>query len=468
VLHAVSNDGLTFTLAGELQLANNEFVWGLDDIKPIAGSSAWLAIGPGATVRETISEPGELVTSTDYNTDPWGKYIGYINPEDPETLRFTSPTATSDSSIDAIMFRPSPLDDGREPISVRIALNSDGSLRGFLYGEWKDGTALNSYIAGALLQRKIQIVGQIGGIGPVKTIEFNTAIHEGETLVSLAHNLPTADWATHRSTDEYDGVWGRARLLEYDGTPICESDDMWFNPGQTYAIECDSTVPDPPSRRVTVTSPSNGAANVSVNPVLRWTYSGDATDFWIDISGRADFAWFWNKNVGANTRQLTYTGSGWFSNGAAPSNAPSALAYGSTYYVRIVPFRNGTRLAGQAGSVRFSTLAPSPVAVTSPSNGAANVSVNPVLRWTYRGDATDFWVDISGRADFAWFWNKNVGASTRQLSYTGSGWFSNGAVPSSAPSALANGTRYYVRIVPFRNGTVLADMLGSVTFSTTP
>jgi hypothetical protein len=217
-----------------------------------------------------------------------------------------------------------------------------------------------------------------------------------------------------------------------------------------------------------VTSPTNGTHNVSVNPTLTWTYSGSATDFWIDISDRADFAWFWNKNVDTNTPQLTYDGNGWFSNGAVPSSAPSALDPGKTYYVRIVPFKSGTVLVRQAGSTHFTTLATSPVRVVLPANGAHDVSANPVLTWTYNGDATDFWVDISDHADFAWFWNKNVDNNTRQLNYDGNVWFSNGAVPSSAPSALDAGKTYYVRIVPFKNGVILAEMQGSVSFSTTP
>ena len=209
----------------------------------------------------------------------------------------------------------------------------------------------------------------------------------------------------------------------------------------------------------------NGSGNTELNPLITWTYAGSGTEFFIDLSESSTFSWFWNKYANGQSRSMSYrNGYDWGTIGAAPYAAPSQLAPGRTYYLRIVPFKGGAPVAGeQSQVVRFSIPAANPgpglsvVQVGSPANGSISVAGNPSIAWTYAGAGTEFFIDLSESPTFAWFWNKYASGQTRSVSYSnGSGWGRVGSVPYSAPSQLTPGKTYYLRIVPFKDGAPVA------------
>jgi pimeloyl-ACP methyl ester carboxylesterase len=165
----------------------------------------------------------------------------------------------------------------------------------------------------------------------------------------------------------------------------------------------------------TLSSPSNGASNVSTSPTLSWGSVSGATSYGVQISASSSFASFVVDQSGLTS--TSYTASG--------------LSNGTTYYWRVnAANAGGTSAWSSARS--FSTVVATPLSPTlsSPSNGASNVSTSPTLSWGSVSGATSYGVQISASSSFASFVVDQSGLTS--TSYTASG--------------LSNGTRYYWRV----------------------
>ena len=191
--------------------------------------------------------------------------------------------------------------------------------------------------------------------------------------------------------------------------------------------------PQPPTAPV-LSSPANGATNVSTAPTLSWTASTGAASYGVQVSTAADFS--------TTVTNTSVTGT---------SITLSGLANGTTYYWRI----NATNSEGSSAwsTPRSFTTAPlasllAPV-LSSPAAGATNVAVNPTLQWNAANGATSYDVQVSTKSNFS-------SILVNQSNLTGT---------SIALSGLRRNTNYYWR-VRSRNATTLSAWSASRNFKT--
>ena len=160
-------------------------------------------------------------------------------------------------------------------------------------------------------------------------------------------------------------------------------------------------------------SPADAATAVSLTASLSWNAAANATSYDVQVSTVLSFA-----TTVINRSNLTAT-----------SSALSGLTNGAVYYWRV----RAKNVAGTSAwsSIRSFITVFNPPALSSPSNGATNVSKTPTLTWTAVTGATAYNVQYSTTSGFTTGTIlKNVGLAT---SWTIS-------------PALLGRTRYYWRV----------------------
>ncbi len=143
-------------------------------------------------------------------------------------------------------------------------------------------------------------------------------------------------------------------------------------------------IPAPP----TAISPSNGATNVGIPPVLQWSASAGAASYRAQVSNAAAFATTLADQAGLTSQSFTA--------GGALNNA--------VYYWRV----NATNASGTsawssvASFTTAAALQPPLAPLTAvPANGATGVSTAPVLNWNAVSGAGSYRVQVSTGATFA-------------------------------------------------------------------
>jgi len=134
----------------------------------------------------------------------------------------------------------------------------------------------------------------------------------------------------------------------------------------------------------TLLSPSNGATNIPISPTLSWSTNPNATSYTLQVSTNSSFTSFvYNANVGNVTSQQL-----------------SGLNNAAIYYWRVA----ATNSSGTSdwSSVWFFTTAglPQPPTLSSPANGAANISLPPVLNWNASPAANSYRLQVSTNDQF--------------------------------------------------------------------
>jgi len=173
------------------------------------------------------------------------------------------------------------------------------------------------------------------------------------------------------------------------------------------------TAPQPP----TLSSPSNGATNVSLPPALVWNVSSSATSYTLQVSTNSNFTSFVYNQSGLTGTSQQVTG----------------LNNSIKYYWR-VSATNTYGTSGWSSVWNFTTAAggtaPQPPTLSSPSNGATNVSLPPGLVWNVSSGATSYTLQVSTNSNFTSFvYNQSGLTSTSQQI-----------------SGLNNSTTYYWRV----------------------
>ncbi|PIF00915.1 MAG: hypothetical protein CR994_03640 [Maribacter sp.] len=183
-----------------------------------------------------------------------------------------------------------------------------------------------------------------------------------------------------------------------------------------------------------VTTPTNGATDVSISTNIGWDIVANADDYLLTIG---------TSSGGNDITSTTVTGTTY--------DIPTNLAENTVYYVTVIP-QNSTGQATGCTEISFTTetLATDPTCtnVTSPANGATDVSVSTNIGWDIIANADDYLLTIgitSGGNDIA---NTTVTGTTYDI-----------------PTDLAENTVYYVTVIP-QNSTGQATGCTEISFTT--
>jgi aqualysin 1 len=142
----------------------------------------------------------------------------------------------------------------------------------------------------------------------------------------------------------------------------------------------------PPATPV-LSSPANGATGVTIPATLSWAASTGATSYNVQVSIASDFS-----SYAYNQSGITAT-----------SASVSGLSASTLYYWRV----SATNSAGTSGWSTVYSLttaagsAPAAPTLSSPANGATNVSRTPTLVWNASTGATSYRVQASTSSSFA-------------------------------------------------------------------
>ncbi len=165
-----------------------------------------------------------------------------------------------------------------------------------------------------------------------------------------------------------------------------------------------------------LSSPANGATGVSTMPTLQWSASTGATSYAVQVSTSSGFATIAFSQSGIAGTSVTVS---------------TALTAGTLYYWRA----NATNSYGASAWTSPWSFTPGTVvppaapALLSPSNGAAGVSVNPLLQWNPSTGATSYNVQVS------------ISNAFTSYAFTQSG----SATAVSVSPALSSSTTYFWR-----------------------
>ncbi len=154
-----------------------------------------------------------------------------------------------------------------------------------------------------------------------------------------------------------------------------------FNWSATWSFVTGSGEP----AKIVLVSPADGAEGVGTTPELSWESDPVATRYRVQISEASDFS-----NIIHNTTVVTTS---WIT---------PPLANAQTYYWRV-------RGLGPSGSGPFSDQrsftveagGPTQVELASPSNGAKNVVLDPVLSWSAVSGGAPYRLQVSKLSDFS-------------------------------------------------------------------
>ena len=175
----------------------------------------------------------------------------------------------------------------------------------------------------------------------------------------------------------------------------------------------------------TLTTPAPGATNVDINQDLFWASAPGATGYKLTVgTSPTNGSIVNNLDVGLVT---TY-------------NPANPLPFGTTIYVKIVPYNNLGDAVGCTNQ-SFTTegdVAPSCTQMNDPANGATGVSVDAIIYWAHSaGNQTGYKISIGTTLN---------GTNIANLVDVGNVNFYN------HPTSFPYGTTLYVKITPYWPG----------------
>jgi chitinase len=193
----------------------------------------------------------------------------------------------------------------------------------------------------------------------------------------------------------------------------------------------------------TLSSPTNGATGVAINPTLSWNSSTGATSYGVQVSTSSNFS----------TTVVNQTGI------ATTSYAATGLASSTTYYWRV----NATNVSGTSGwssTWSFTTAAPPPPpaapTLASPTNGATDISTNPTLSWNASSGATSYSLQVSTNSSFSSTVVNQTGIAT--TSYAATGLASSTTCYWRVNATNAGGTSAYSTAWSFTTGAPITTI----------
>lgn len=213
---------------------------------------------------------------------------------------------------------------------------------------------------------------------------------------------------------------------------------------QTTSVICDTqtfttinvvTVPD----CTQLSAPLDGAVDVPVGTILQWPYAPRATGYLINLGTTPGGTDVLNAQDAGN---------------ALSFNTPGNLDPATTYYATIIPYNENGQAAGCVETSFITeviaTEAPPCTSIISPTDGAINVALTPLVSWDAVPQATGYRITVGtspGATDILDFADVGNTTSTLVLDFD-------------------VGTTYYIIIYPY-NEAGIAENCNQTSFSTT-
>jgi hypothetical protein len=165
-----------------------------------------------------------------------------------------------------------------------------------------------------------------------------------------------------------------------------------------------------------LSSPADGATNISSAPSLVWTAAANATSYFLEVATDSTF----NSVVRSQTLNTT----SW--------DVSPALSAGTTYTWHVSASNNcftSSFSSSRTFTTQSSCSVPGVPSLSTPTNGAGSVSLSPILDWAAAANATSYEVQISTDSAF--------NAIVRNAIVTATQW-------TTSPSLTAG--KYYWRV----------------------
>lgn len=162
--------------------------------------------------------------------------------------------------------------------------------------------------------------------------------------------------------------------------------------------------------------PTNNLVNVSTSPSLNWNASSGATSYTLQVSTNNSFSNFVYNQSGLTTTNQIVTG----------------FNFSTVYFWRV----NATNSYGTSGwstpiwSFTTAGPPPNPPTLSSPANGAIDVSTSPILAWNTSAGASSYTLQVSTNSSFTNLVHNQSGITPTNQQLAG----------------LSNLTKYYWRV----------------------
>jgi hypothetical protein len=191
-------------------------------------------------------------------------------------------------------------------------------------------------------------------------------------------------------------------------------------------------------------SPSNGATSVSLSPQLSWNAAAGADSYQIQLATNSSFS---NSTMVNDASNVTQT-----------SRSYSNLTLGTTYFWRVRA--HNTDGFSNWSNVRYfvtqsaASTPPAPT-LTSPSNNATGISVNPTLLWGTSQGATSYRVQVATASSFSSTFMVADASNVTNISFLLNGLASNTLYYWRVSASNASGTSAWSATRNFRTLNVI-------------
>lgn len=190
---------------------------------------------------------------------------------------------------------------------------------------------------------------------------------------------------------------------------------------QTLASNAPFSFSTVPPSSFTMTTPSNGASGVPVTPTFIWTDSTGESGYELQIATDSAFG------------AIVYDNNGIAQNSTSLTLPPGTLLDGTQYYWRVIALTGLSPITATNAPFSFVTSVPTNFTISSPVDGAVNISFTPTFFWADALGETTYRLQVSTNAAFTTLVYDNSSIAANTTAFT---------LPSGN---LSGGTQYFWR-----------------------
>ncbi|WP_439490073.1 hypothetical protein, partial [Algoriphagus sp.] len=186
----------------------------------------------------------------------------------------------------------------------------------------------------------------------------------------------------------------------------------------------------------TITFPSDNAENVGLNPRITWQAASGAEGYYLSVGTSSGGAQILDREeVTGTSYVLTET-----------------LEESTTYFITVIPFNEAGEATG-CDEFSFSTETllspPDCTAITSPSNGSTDISLNPTITWQAASGAEGYYLSLGTSSGGTQILDREEVIGTSH----------------TLTETLEESTTYFITVIPF-NEVGEAEGCAEISFTT--